>query len=86
MTDHERVMLITPTTTQSVNITATDTTSDDLDVDIKVALGLELVHTLVEVGPCFWRVHLESYRFVLCKRHIGNLTDRTQLNTSRMRG
>ncbi len=64
MADHEGVVLVTPTTTQSVNVTPANPTGSDLNIDIKVALGLELVHPLVEIRPCFRTVHLESYRFV----------------------
>lgn len=53
-------MLVSPAAAEGVHIAAADAAGENLHVDVVVALGLELVHALVEVAPRVGRVDLEA--------------------------
>lgn len=53
-------MLVSPAAAESMYVAAANAAGENLHVDVVVALGLELVHALVEITPCVGGVDLEA--------------------------
>jgi hypothetical protein len=62
MTDTERVILLSPATTDGVNITGADATSINLDIYVVIAKWLWLELVLVKFLPRVRSIDLEAFK------------------------
>lgn len=72
MANAQREVLVSPSSSNGMEISTANTTGLDLDIYIVIAEWLGLEVPLVELSPCPWAINLESGKCIWINHYDGD--------------